>query len=129
MLELNSDFLDASKKINMGTVSANRTTDEAKNSWVVVLQDLLRLMHLRSTVLSFRPASRYPQRVESAQIPDQLLDPDMGAPPVVMWCEAIFDKPGQPKGQGSKKWGHQEAVGPASSSSWGSSWQASWRGW
>lgn len=118
MLELNSDILDASKKVSFG--SAGQQTEEARVAWQQLLNDLASFMELRSKVLANRPISKDPHRVEKTQVPGKLLD-ERGAPPVVMWCNALYPKGAQD--QGRKKARHQEAVGPASWSSW------SWSSW
>ena len=129
MLELNSDILDASKKVVLGSLSAGKQTEESRVMWAEVLQDLARFMELRSKVLAGRPISKIPQRVKIVWPPPGLQD-DRGAPPVVMWCTKINDKQTQPADQGRKKPRHQmeESVGTgsASCSSSASSWSTWW---
>jgi hypothetical protein len=125
MLELNSDILDASKKVVLGSLTAGRQTEESRVQWREVLRDLGRFMVLRSKVLAWRPISKNPQKVKKAPLPPGLQD-DWGAPPVVMWCAPLNAKQAQPA---SKKPRHQmeESVGTGSAS-WSSS-ASSWSTW
>jgi hypothetical protein len=128
MLELNSDILDASKKVVLGSLTAGRQTaptEESRVQWLEVLRDLGRFMELRSKVLAWRPISKNPQKVKKAPLPPGLQD-DWGAPPVVMWCAPLNAKQAQPA---SKKPRHQmkESAGTGSAS-WSSS-ASSWSTW
>ena len=125
MLELNSDILDASKKLVLGSLSACKQTEETMALWEEVLKDLARFMELRSKVLAGRPISKNPHQV---WFPPGLQD-DRGAPPVVMWCSMINDKQAQPADQGRKKPRHQmEESAGTGSASWSSS-ASSWSTW
>jgi hypothetical protein len=126
MLELNSDILDASKKVVLGSLCAGKQTEETRVLWGEVLRDLARFVELRSKVLAGRPISKNPQKVKKAPLPPRLQD-DWDAPPVVMWCAPLNAKQAQPA---SKKPRHQmeesAGTGSASWSSSGSSWSTWW---
>jgi hypothetical protein len=125
MLELNSDILDASKKVVLGSLSAGKQTQETRIMWVEVCKDLARIMDLRSQVLQGRPISKHPELVNKAPLPPGLQD-DWGAPPVVMWCAPLYAKQAQPA---SKKPRHQmEESAGTGSASWSSS-ASSWSTW
>lgn len=113
MLELNSDMLDASKKVVFGNLTAGQATEEAVNMWKEVLTDLSMLMELRSRLLAGQPISRRRDLVDRAQLPAGLVD-ERGVPPVVMWCSQWVAKQAQPP---DRKKSRQEPAG-----SWDSSW-------
>jgi len=120
MLELNSDMLDASKKVVFGALTAGVATEEAEMMWKEVLNDLTRLMELRSHLLAGRPISKRQDQVDRAlaRLPNELVD-DRGVPPVVMWCSQYAPKQAQPP---DRKKPRQDSAG-----SWDSSW--SWSSW
>ena len=96
MVELNSDLLDASKKILLNSVNSagSQKSDEAQMTWHAALRDLLGIMGYRSKLLANRPFSRRAGLAE-VTLPAQCQD-SHGAPPVVVWV-APFAAPEAPE--------------------------------
>ena len=96
MVELNSDLLDASKKILLNSVNSagSQKSDEAKMTWHTALHDLLSIMEHRAQLLANRPFSRRAGLAE-VTLPAQCQD-SHGAPPVVVWV-APFAAPKPPE--------------------------------
>ena len=96
MVELNSDLLDASKKILLNSVNSagSQKSDETKKTWHTALHDLLSIMEHRAQLLANRPFSRRAGLAE-VTLPAQCQD-SHGAPPVVVWV-APFAAPKPPE--------------------------------
>ena len=87
MMEMNSDILDSSKKISIGSVctSPSPKSEETRNTWLAVLEAFLFIMEMKSQVLEGRPFSSDPARATASPLPSACIDKVFNAPPVVVW--------------------------------------------
>ena len=84
MLELNSDIFDSCQKLVIGSInSGKRQTEETRQEWSTVLEDLRELINERATLLVGEPLTKG-EDFAHVLLPDFLADL-LKAPPVVVW--------------------------------------------
>ena len=84
MLELNSDIFDSCQKLVIGSInSGKRQTEETRQEWSTVLEDLRELINERATLLAGGPLTKS-EDFAHVLLPDFLEDL-LKAPPVVVW--------------------------------------------
>ena len=111
MLELNSDILDSSKKVTIMSVAAVNApkTSETEASWTEVIDDLVKIMEDRATLLAHRPISKDPARAAASPLPPEVQDA-MGAPPVVVWMAPVWPKEQSVQSAGGQRGQEARAV-------------------
>ena len=84
MLELNSDIFDSCQKLVIGSInSGKRQTEETRQEWSTVLEDLRELIDQRATLLTGEPLTKG-DHFAHVHLPG-FLEYKLTAPPVVVW--------------------------------------------
>ena len=94
--------------MSVAAVNAPKTS-ETEASWTDVIDDLVKIMEGRATLLAHRPISKDPARAAASPLPPEVQDA-MGAPPVVAWMAPVWPKEQSVQSAGGQRGQEARAV-------------------